>query len=59
MVIRINPFRLVFGSITDHDDQGKVAGPSIIDRDNQATFSSIITKVATSLPTFHIKLANA
>jgi hypothetical protein len=37
MRIRIKPFSLLSGSITDRDDQGKVAGASIIDRDNQAT----------------------
>ena len=33
------PFRLVCGSITDRENQGKVTGTSIIDRDNQASFS--------------------
>jgi hypothetical protein len=37
MIIRIKPFRLVFGSIADRDNQGKVAGASIIDRDNEAS----------------------
>ena len=32
-----------FGSVTDRDNQGKVTGRSIIDRDNQASFSLIIT----------------
>jgi hypothetical protein len=34
---------LVFASITDSDNQGKVTGVSIIDRDTQASFSLIIT----------------
>jgi hypothetical protein len=44
LIIRIKPFRLVFGSITDRDNEGKVRGGSIIDRDNQASFSLIIPK---------------
>jgi hypothetical protein len=35
-------FRLVFGSITDSDNQGKVPNGNIIDRDNQASFRLII-----------------
>ena len=42
-IIRINPFSLVFASITDSDNQGKVPNGSIIDRDNQASFILIIT----------------
>ncbi len=42
-IIRIKPFRLVFASITDSDNQGKVPNGSIIDRDNQVSFSLIIT----------------
>jgi hypothetical protein len=41
-MIRIKLFRLVSGSITDRDNQGKVAGASIIDCDNQARKSLII-----------------
>jgi hypothetical protein len=41
--MRIKPFSLVFGSITDSDNQGKVTGGSIIDRDNQASFILIDT----------------
>jgi hypothetical protein len=41
--MRIKPFRLVFGSITDSDNQGKVTGGNIVDRDNQAIFSLIMT----------------
>jgi hypothetical protein len=37
------PFRLVFACITDIDNQGEVPKGSIIDRDNQASFSLIIT----------------
>jgi hypothetical protein len=56
MIIRIKTLRLVYGSITDCDNQGKVTGASIIDRDNQASFSLIITiliikKMTTSLQT--------
>ena len=47
-MIRINPFRLFFGSITDRDNQGKVTGASIIDRDNQTSFILII-KLSTGL----------
>ena len=43
MIMRIKPFRLLFGSITDRDNQGKVTGASNIDRDKQASFSLIIT----------------
>jgi hypothetical protein len=42
MVTRIKPFTLVFWSITN---QGKGTGASIIDRDNQASFSLIITSI--------------
>ncbi len=36
MIIRIKPFSLFFGSITTfHENQDKVPGASIIDRDNQ------------------------
>jgi hypothetical protein len=34
---------MVFASITDSDNQGKVPTGSIIDRDNQASFILIIT----------------
>ena len=52
MIIRIRPFGLVFGNITDLDNQGNVAGASIIDRVNQANFSLIITKVNSFSPNF-------
>ncbi len=42
-IIKIKPFRLVFACITDSDNQGKVPSGSIIDRDNQASLSLIIT----------------
>jgi hypothetical protein len=42
-IIKIKPFRLVFASITDSDNQGEVPNGSIIDRDNQTSFSLIIT----------------
>jgi hypothetical protein len=32
LIIRIKPFRLIFRSITVRDNEGKVAGASIIDR---------------------------
>jgi hypothetical protein len=44
-IIKIKPFRLVFVCITDFDNQGEVPKGSIIDRDNQASFSLIITIV--------------
>jgi hypothetical protein len=34
---------MVFGSITDSDNQGKVPNGNIIDRDNQESFILIIT----------------
>jgi hypothetical protein len=34
---------MVFACITDNDNQGKVPSGSIIDRDNQASLSLIIT----------------
>jgi hypothetical protein len=47
-----------FACITDSDNQGKVPSGSIIDRDNQASLSLIITDnqpfFTTSLPTFPI-----
>jgi hypothetical protein len=42
-MIKIKPFRLVFACITDIDNQGEVPNRSIIDRDNQTSFSLIIT----------------
>jgi hypothetical protein len=39
----MKPFRLVFACITDIDNQGEVPKGSIIDRDNQASCSLIIT----------------
>jgi hypothetical protein len=38
----IKHFRLVFGIITDSDNQGKVTG-NIVDRDNEASFILIMT----------------
>jgi hypothetical protein len=47
---------LVFACITDIDNQGEVPKGRIIDRDNQTSFSLIITDnqafFTTSLPTF-------
>jgi hypothetical protein len=42
-IIKIKPFRLVFACITDIDNQGEVPKGSVIDRDNHASFSLIIT----------------
>jgi hypothetical protein len=39
LIIRIKSFRLIFGSITDRDHQGRVTGTTI---NNQANFSLII-----------------
>jgi hypothetical protein len=42
---QVNPFSLIFGSITDRDNQGKVTDVSITDPDgttNLPTFASLI-----------------
>ena len=43
LILSKKSFSLVFWSITDRDNQGKVPNGSITDRDNRASFSLIIT----------------